>query len=485
VVSVRQQIAAGVGWTALQKWIVRFAGILTFVVLSRLLTPSEIGLAALALAVVGALGVIADLGASTFLVQARTCDQATKSTVFWTALAGSGVAAGLLVLAAAPLTQLLQEPRLLPMVQALAPVLVLNALGAVPAAILQREMRFRAMAVRETAATIAAAVVGAGLAARGAGVWALVLQSLVQAAVSAVLVWQMSGWRPSWEVSWDALRELRRFSGPLLGVNMMQAVRDRLDQFLLGAVLGVHALGLWAVAVRLLTVLADVSVAVLDTVALPLFSASRESRERFQRVLESAMASAQVLLVPALVCLAVTSPVLIPWMFGSQWAAAVPPAQVLCLGYGIAGLAYFNRAALLSHGRSGVELALTGGFLVLHVTAVVLVAPLGLTALAWAGVAEACLTVVVGALILRATLGTRLHTLVRSFRVVVVGVLAAAAAVAVSEWTSGWSGQTTRLSASGAMALVVLAVGMYGTNRALLRDVVADVRGLATRRPAT
>ena len=49
----RTTVAVGVGWTAAQKWLVRLSGVLTFVVLSRLLGPADIGLVALALAFLG------------------------------------------------------------------------------------------------------------------------------------------------------------------------------------------------------------------------------------------------------------------------------------------------------------------------------------------------------------------------------------------------------------------------------------------------
>ena len=79
------------------------------VVLSRLLGPADIGLVALALAFLGVLGVVADLGAATFLVQTRSWDERTRSTTFWTTLGLSLAATALVVVLAAPLAELLGE----------------------------------------------------------------------------------------------------------------------------------------------------------------------------------------------------------------------------------------------------------------------------------------------------------------------------------------------------------------------------------------
>jgi PST family polysaccharide transporter len=480
VAELRTAVASGVGWTAAQKWSLRLASVLTFVVLGRLLGPADIGLATLALACLGVIGVVAELGVTTFLVQTESWDEDTRSTAFWTAMALSFAAAGLVVGMAVPLGTLLGQPRLTPVLMALAPILPLTALSAVPMAILQRELRFREIALREMGASLLSAGVGLGLAVSGAGVWALVAQSLTQTAAGTVLVLFMSKWRPTRQVSRVAFSELRRFGGPVLGFNVMLAIRDRLEQFLLGALLGVSALGYWSVAMRLLALLADVSVGVLDSVALPMFAATRDQPERFRRAFEQALASSQVLLVPVLAVLAVVSPVVVPWAFGAQWAPAVLPAQALCLAYGIAGLAYFNRAALLAHGRPGVECLLVGAALVVRLVIVVVVAPHGLTALAWAFSADSLCTVVLGAFALSRTLRLRLRILCRPTGIVVSGSVVTVAALAFVHALA--VGPVAGAFSGGALAVAGVAAVMWATNAALLRQLAGDVHQLLRRR---
>ena len=477
---LRTAVASGVGWTAAQKWVVRLAGVVTFVALTRLLGPADIGLVTLALAFVGVLGVVADLGTTTFLVQTRTWDEATRSTAFWTTTVLSVAATALVVALAVPIAALLGQPRLALVMMALAPTLVGTALSAVPMAVLQRELRFRELALREMVAGLVSAVIGVGLAAAGAGVWALVGQSLTQAAVGTALVWRMSDWRPTRQVSRASLRELRRFGGPTLAVNLMLAVRDRLEQFLLGLLLGVTALGYWSVAVRLLALLVDVSASVLDSVALPMFAATRDDPPRFRRAFEQALASAQVLLVPVLAVLAVASPALLPWAFGAHWTPAVGPAQALCVAYGIAGLGYFNRAALLSHGRAGVECVNSGVALLLHLAVVVVVAPHGLTALAWAFSAEAVVVVALGAVLLRRTVGVGFAAVRRGAVVVGSGIAVTAAALACVHAVG--LGPVPGALLGAVIALAGVAAATWLTNATLLRRLAGDVDQLVRRR---
>ena len=479
---LRAAVASGVGWTAAQKWLVRISGVLTFVVLSRLLSPAEIGSVALAVAFLGVLGVVADLGAATFLVQTRSWDEPTRSTTFWTTLVLSGVGTAMVLVLGGPMAGLLGEPRLTGVFQALAPILAINAASGVPTAILQRELRFRELALREMISALVSAAAGVALAFAGAGVWALVAQTLVQAAVASVLIWRMSAWRPTRQVSRAAFTELRKFGGPVLAINILQSVRDRLEQFLMGAMLGVAALGYWTVAVRLLALLADVSVAVFDSVALPVFAAARDSAPRFQRAFEGALSSTQVLMVPMLSMLAVGSPVVLPLAFGNGWGPAIVPAQVLCLVYGVAGLAYFNRAALLAHGRSGVECLLTATGLAMHLGIVLAVGPHGLVPLAWAFGAEAVVTVLLGAAVLRSTLAVGWTTLRRPATVVASGLVATTVGLTATQVVA--SRPVTSALAGASVAAVVLAGALWWTSAGLLRELGDDVLRLLRRQPA-
>jgi hypothetical protein len=326
----------------------------------RLLAPSEIGLATLAVAVVGLLAVVADLGMTTFLVQADEADRRTTSTVFWTALGLGCLGAVLVALTAGPVSEALDEPAAAPVLRALAGGLVLTSLTVVPAALLLRGMRFRAMAGRGVGAALVSAAVGIALAVAGAGVWALVAQNLTQNAVSLVWFWALARWRPSLTFSRPVLREAWRFGSALLGINLVQALRDRADGVVIGSLGGLDLLGYWAVATRLLGLLHEVTMSVMDHVALPLFVRVRDDMPRFLRGFEAAGAMSTAALAPLVAVLAAVSPVLVPGLFGEQWVPSVLPAQLLAVAYGVGAVGYFNRSALLAFRRPRTAWAVAG-----------------------------------------------------------------------------------------------------------------------------
>lgn len=481
VADFRRQVVVGVGWTAAQKWTLRLAGFVTFVVLSRLLQPSEIGLVTLAFAVTGIAGIVADLGVSTYVVQAEEMGSRESSSAFWMGVGLSSGIALLVVVLAAPIASLLGEPQLEPVLRALCLNLVVMGLSVTPVSLLVRDMRFKALAVREIASGLVSAVVGITLAVLGAGVWALVAQSLTQSVVALVLVWSMVRWRPLLRIARADVVAMTRFGTPLLGAELIRGVRDRLEQFLLGSLAGVSVLGYWAVATRLLAVVTEVTVSVLDLVALPVFVRARAEEGRFSRTFEQATTISALLLTPVLAALAVLSPLLIPLLFGPAWEPAVVPAQILCGAYALGSLAYFNRAAFLARGRSDIELVLTVVGLVTHLLVVVLLGPRGLVPLAVGMVVESFVILLLGAVVLRTTLGIRWWVYGRGLVVLAVSASTGLVMALVTSWADAlppWA--DVLLTASVGVGVYVALLLLV--QRDLVVTLLADLRNVVGRR---
>ncbi|WP_175499574.1 lipopolysaccharide biosynthesis protein [Cellulomonas marina] len=475
----RERALRGTGWVALSTWVLRLSGLATFAVLGRLLLPAEIGTAALALGVAGFVAAVLDLGFGTYLVRSREVDEDDVATAFWLVLAQAVAATALVLVLAEPLAAALGEPGLAPVLRAVAPVALLTAPAAVPTALLLRDLAMRPLALREVVAGLVGAVVGVSAALAGAGVWSIVAQTLAQTVVATGLVLALHPWRPRLRFSRPAAVRMARFGLPLLGTSLVQQLRDRVDQFLLGAVAGTTVLGYWAVATRILAVVAQATISVLDQVGLPVFARSGDDDRRLARTFSTATAYATLALGPAVAAVGALSPVLLPLLFGPQWGPSVVPAQLLCAAYGVGALSYFARAVYLTRGRTGLDLALTAVALVVHVVVVVLAGPHGLVVLSAALIGESVLLLALHALVLR--------------RVVAVGASAwVPGALALGASGAAFGGATAVLQLPGPRAAVVAAAVLAGVVTytglvrlllpALLAEVVRDVRTVLRRR---
>ena len=111
-------------------------------------------------------------------------------------------------------------------------------------ALAQRELRFRALAVRDVSANVLGGATGLALALAGYGVWSLVGMTLVNGFVATAMVWRWGQWGLGSLVSvrpWAAGLQL-----PHAGIQPIQGIRQNIDRTIIGRLLGVHALGLYA-----------------------------------------------------------------------------------------------------------------------------------------------------------------------------------------------------------------------------------------------
>ena len=264
----------GVGWTAIEQWGGQAVGLLTFLVLARLLAPADFGLLAMAAVVIALLQTAVEQSFADALVQRRDVTPGLLDTAFWSTL-GAGLAAGLLVLVAAgPVALLYSEPALEPVVTVLAASLPLTSLGATHLALLRRRLDFAPIAKRGLIANLAGGTAAIGVALAGGGVWSLVAQSLVVAGVGSLVLWQAVDWRPERRFHREQFGELGRFGGSLVAANMVNFANRYADDLIIGLVLGPVALGFYTVAYRLLWAATRVLAGVASAVAFPAFSPS-------------------------------------------------------------------------------------------------------------------------------------------------------------------------------------------------------------------
>ncbi|GAA4965998.1 lipopolysaccharide biosynthesis protein [Kineococcus glutinatus] len=372
------RMVRGVGWSAAQAWLLRLTTMGAFVLLGRLLEPADFGLVALASAFVSVLQAVTEGGFSSFLVQRATLDRRVTSTAFWTALGVSAVCAGALVLAATPLAAVFGEPQLAPVLVVLAAGLPLVGFGSVQWALLQREMRFRSLAVCQTVAALCGTAVVLVLALGGAGVWALVAQNVVTALVTSALLWRCSSWRPA--LLWDRAEagDMLSFSWKVLAGNLLVQFRDRAEQFIIAAVGGAVLLGYWTIATRIVQILMELSVSVIQKVMLPAFSVLRADPERLHRLYRRSLTYTALLVVPVMLLAGTTSYAVVPLVFGEHWRPSADVAAVMALSGIAASMNYYDRAMYLAHGRPGTDLLVTSLIVPLHVLVVLLTAPHGL-----------------------------------------------------------------------------------------------------------
>lgn len=378
----RKQVVSGLAWSATANWGQKLISFLTFVILSRILSPEAFGLVALSTVFIAFAETFLDYGFTDAIVQREVLDPPHLDTAFWLSI----LTGGLLTVAGIALSPVVaaffSEPRLALILAWLSVGFILSAFSSTQRAILRRHLDFRSLAMRSFAAIIVSGIVGVSLALSGAGVWSLVAQDLVYRLVGAIVLWRASDWRPGFRISGTHFRHLFSFGIYVVGSRILNFVNRRSDDLLIGYFLGPTMLGYYTIAYRLLLVMINLLTGVSTAVAFPAFSRLHGKPERLRRAFYTATKLTCVASFPAFLGVAVLAPLLIPVLFGPGWEPSIPVMQILALSGILLSVQYFNGSVIQAEGKPSWQLGITLVSAVLNAAAFLLVVRWGIVAVA-------------------------------------------------------------------------------------------------------
>lgn len=342
-------------------------------ILARLIGPAEYGLVALAMPFILLANVLSDGGMGYALGRQAQVSRELESTVFWLTAAFGAALALTCCLAALPMGAILHQPRLPLLIVALSPILFMNGLTAVSNGRIIREGRFAVFAVGDVISTVLGAAAALTAALNGWGAWSLVAQQLVL--WSAKLVWVTLNGRAQigLHCKLGEARGLLSFGVSTIGAILADFVSRNLDSLIVGGVLGVSALGYYAMAYQIVRV---PDMLISGPLYLYIFTAVSRTAGDLSGGAAQSLATAglrlgAVVLAPLFCGLALEADLAVALLLGPRWSGAVEALQYLAL----AGF-FFCMCSILSTtamglGRSRLQLSMS---IILAVVCVLFVA---------------------------------------------------------------------------------------------------------------
>ncbi|HEX8639911.1 MAG TPA: lipopolysaccharide biosynthesis protein [Allosphingosinicella sp.] len=294
------------------------------IVVARILTPADYGVIAMVGPVTAFVLLLQNLGLSHAAIQAKTLSHEQSNALFWLNLLGSLLIAVVLVVAAPLVSWFYDEPRTGYVTAASSITVVLTASSLQHAALLARELRFRALAAVDTAAALCAfaATVAAAMAMRS--YWALWLGTVAGIVCNVGLLWLVSRWRPTFPIRLAGSGRLVRFGGSITVFRFLNFLSRNIDNVLIGRVWGPGLLGLYDRSYRLMMFPLQNVNAPLSRVMLPILGRLRAEPDRFRRSYLHSLHLVSLVATPAIAVAGATSAELIPFLLGQRWAGAAP-----------------------------------------------------------------------------------------------------------------------------------------------------------------
>lgn len=445
------------------------------IALARLLSPQDFGLMAMLMILLTFAAGSADLGFEEALVQKRDVAEVHFSSVFWSLLL-SGLAPMVLLIWAAPwIAHFYGVPELERLARVLSLLFLLRVLGAVPRAILARRLDFRVAASRRCLAAGLAGACAVTLAWRGFGVTSLVAEALLSTGLESVLFLRASRWHPRLELRLAALRELAGFSVHRPAARTLNYWAQRIDQLLIGKLLGSMDLGLYSRAFNVARLPVNSTSRVILDVLFPSLSMIQEDAGRVRGLYLRATGAIALATVPMCLGLCVAAEPFVLGVLGPQWRDAIPVLRILSVAGIFQNLTVFTTSLYLSQGRTDLLLRLTVVQRLLMIAAIVIALRWGLLGVATAQLLSAACTTVPMLYFAGRLVDLPLRAVLKHlWPVFLAGASMASLVWAVGLWASSW------LAPIEVFALEAVAgVAIYWAALRLLRvEAYHDVAGL-------
>ena len=306
------------------------------VVMARLLSPREMGVYAVAVAIVGILAVLRSLGLNTFIIREPQLTPSLLATTFTINAALAAASSILLLVSSRFAGWTMGDSGVTHILQVLALSPIVSAFEFLPAAYIERTGAFRVIGAINLSRGAVGVATTITLAWFGNSYMSIAWGNLASVVFGAIAMSVMGRPFLQLRVGLSEWKRVGTFGTQMLTLNIIGSLQERLFDILLGRVVGLSSLGLYSRASGLNTLLWDNLHVVIARILFVDFAERRRRGISLHDSYLQVLAILTALLWPAFAGLAILAGPIIYTVYGPQWTAAALPLSLLS----IAGIFY-------------------------------------------------------------------------------------------------------------------------------------------------
>lgn len=341
-------------WTALQKYSMMFIQFISGIILARLLTPYDYGcIGMLSIFMVLAESFI-DGGFGSALIQKKRPTQDDYSTIFWWNLGMALLMYAILFVCAPAISRFYKIPLLCDVLRVQGLVLFIYAFNIVQRNQLRKKLNFKVLSIVTITTSLIALGITIFMAYKGFGVWALVAQNLISAAIPAVVFWFFIKWRPIFVFSLKSLKELFSFGFYMFLGHLLNQFGQKIQGLLIGRVYTPATMGYYSKAESTEKLASHSISGIMTQVTYPLFAEVQDNKVALGNVIKRMTMTLAYITFPLMFILLLCAKPIFVLLYSDRWLQSVPYFQVLCIA-GLAGcLQSVNLQSIAAIGKSKV-----------------------------------------------------------------------------------------------------------------------------------
>lgn len=376
--SLKGKTAKGVLWSSVERFSTQGVQFVIMIIMARLLTPKDYGLIGMLAIFLAVSQSLIDSGFSQALIRKQQRTETDNSTVFYFNLAVGVVLYLLLFLCAPWVADFYDTPELTAVMRVVCLGVIINSLAVVQRALLTVNIDFKTQAKASFSAALISGCAGIGLAYSGYGVWALVVQQLLNLGINTGLLWLFSSWRPKWLYSWQSFHELFAFGSKLLASGLLGTLYNNIYTIVIGKLFSAGSLGHYTRAQHFAEFPSSNLTGIMQRVTYPVLCSIQEDDQRLENVYRKFLKLSAFVVFPLMLGLSAVAHPFIWVTIGEQWEFCAVLLQILCFSMMWYPIHAINLNLLQVKGRSDLFLRLEIIKKILGISVLCITAPFGL-----------------------------------------------------------------------------------------------------------
>ena len=329
-----------------------------FILLARILEPEAFGTIALLMVFIAVLQVFINSGFGTALIQKKDTDDTDFSSVFYFNISMCIFLYVLMFFSAPFIASFYKDLSLIPLIRVLALLFIISGVRNIQQAYVSKNMLFKKFFFSTLGGTIISALIGVGMAYKGYGVWALVIQAVTKEAIDTLILWVTVDWRPKLLFSLERLKGLFSFGWKMLISGLIDTVYNNLRQLIIGKMYTRIDLAFYNKGNAIPNLVITNINSSISSILLPVMSKEQDNIEKVKNITRKSIQLSTYIIAPIMVGMGVTSYSFVPLLLTEKWLPCIPFLWVFCFTYTFYPIHTANLSAIQALGRSDLFLKL-------------------------------------------------------------------------------------------------------------------------------
>ena len=331
--NVQGKMARGAAWMLLLTFFDRSVGLVSTLILARLLVPADFGIVAMAWSFIFVAELLAAFGFDVALIHKQDATRRHFDTA-WTMNVLLGVVIlTLMLIAARPVSDFYGQPAVFWVVCALAWSPLIAGFENIGVVAFRKDLEFRKEFAYQIIRRLVGFAITVPLAFLLRNYWALVVGTLASRLAGTIASYFVHPYRPRFSLA--ELESLFRFSRWLLLNNIVGFLKERSSDFVIGRLNGPAALGVYNVSYEIATMPTTALSAPINRALLPGFARIANDPEAMGAAYRNAIGMLSLIALPAAAGIFAVAPYLVPVALGQKWLAGVPLMEILAFNGGL------------------------------------------------------------------------------------------------------------------------------------------------------